>query len=367
MKDINFGWQKGLVFWQADIGKDRYILDFLRGFAAILVYLSHADQDKIINNSLLVAMKGPLGCHLFFVISGYLIWRSVSRNFGKKPQMEIGKYVINRATRILPLYWINILFCLTLLPLLKSTYAPSAGIVEIARHLTFTQSFDPSVARAINPVLWTLGHEGVFYVIAPLLYITVRKHTAILLLASWLLSAYASSHSIPVVQQFLMIFNLFASGIFMAEKKVILAPWISVLLMLVGLLLLNYAPSQYFFNSVSLISVGFFTLPHTLLNFLPRIRNFLDKSNFLGITWVGMISYSLYIWHYLLINIFSGYQLPQLWRSYQNNDLLCAVLFTSVVMIISYMSYLLIEKPSMTTLKEQLLNRISKQNAMRSP
>jgi peptidoglycan/LPS O-acetylase OafA/YrhL len=173
------------------------------------------------------------------------------------------------------------------------------------------------------------------------------------------MSVYASNHSIPVVEQFIMLFCLFATGIFMAEKKVVLAPWTSIILIVMGLLLLNHGTPNYFVNAVSLIAVGFFTLPYTLLKFVSWLRTFLDKSYFLGITWVGTISYSLYIWHYLLLNIFSGYELPELWRLYNKSNFLCSLLFTSIILIISSMSYWLIEKPSMLVLKQQLLKRIS--------
>ena len=219
MKKVNFVLSRGLVFWQADISKDREILDFVRGLAAILVYLSHADHNRIVSNNLLVSIKGILGefgVSLFFIMSGYLIWCSAAKNLGNhyKNNKGIWKYATNRATRILPLYLVNILFCVTLLPLIKSDFAPTAGIIEIVRHLTFTQTFDPNVSRTINPVLWSLGYEGIFYMIVPVLLIITRKYTSILLVASWILSIYASNHTIPVVQHFLMMFCLFASGIF---------------------------------------------------------------------------------------------------------------------------------------------------------
>lgn len=77
-----------------------------RGFAAWRVVLHHAApilfNDKI--NSTLVkhmAKKGAMGVDIFFVISGFIIYKTISNNATSVPD-----FYMKRVRRVVPGYWL---------------------------------------------------------------------------------------------------------------------------------------------------------------------------------------------------------------------------------------------------------------------
>ncbi len=66
----------------------------------------------------------------------------------------------------------------------------------------------------------------------------------------------------------------------------------------------------------------------------------------------GLISYSLYIWHYMLIEMVG----PITSEASIRNPALSAVLFTAFCALFSWISYQLIEKPGQTTLRQWCLD-----------
>jgi peptidoglycan/LPS O-acetylase OafA/YrhL len=140
--------------------------DVLRGLAVSLVLLSHADAYEMIlpQNKLTLFFKpsfGYVGVMLFFILSGCLIWQSASRcllNY-KTPWIQ---YFYQRIARILPLYLVSILVVVIVASSFKGGHVPDISLSNILRHVTFTQDINPSVARTINPVLWSLTHEAIF-------------------------------------------------------------------------------------------------------------------------------------------------------------------------------------------------------------
>jgi len=151
------------------------VIDALRGLAALAVLLSHGDHAHLIEISSLTQIKGYFGLfgvNLFFIVSGYLIWISASKTLPQPQGLTI--YAVHRATRLMPLYYVNIFTALVLIPMIGSHFVPSFSIGSLLRHITFTQALLPPVSRDINPVLWTLTHEVIFYLIVPLLFLILR-------------------------------------------------------------------------------------------------------------------------------------------------------------------------------------------------
>lgn len=353
------------LFRKAILEKDPQKIDFLRGFAAVLVFVSHADHGHLIEIPGLSAIKGQVGAFgvaLFFIISGYLIWRSISRNFKKHSTLGFYIYVLNRVTRICPLYFINILFCIFALgTVFKSTYIPTASLGDIIRHLFFTQAFANDVSRTINPVLWTLSYEAIFYCLVPLLFLFSRKYTGFILISSCALSIYAIYTPIPIIRGFLVFFCLFAIGIYMAEKDISPSTFLSCLSIIIGFLLLIFASGHFLRFGIGLISFGFLGLTFLLDIFLgEKIYRLIAKTGFLGFVWVGKISYSFYIWHYVVLNIVIGYT-----GSFSEGfNLIRSTIFTLFILGLSYLSYQLFEKPFMTTVKaairQKMIQAVSK-------
>jgi peptidoglycan/LPS O-acetylase OafA/YrhL len=335
-----------------------HVIDLLRGIAALTVFVSHSDQAALLKFQVVTNNKlflGRYGVYLFFVLSGYLIWRSAQRTLAKP--RGLGIYAIHRFTRIAPLYLVNLLFVVYLLEPLGSAFKANVTPEIIIRHLTFTQSLLPSVSRELNPVLWTLTHEAIYYALVPLLFL-LRKRIWIvaLLAAAFLLLNYAGFRS--VISPFLTLFYLFVFGILVAEKD----PE-TIAVGTVGLLALLYLapPADAVEFAASIAAAATFLVVWPLFAVGTRVPGLLLVTR--PLCWAGLISYSLYIWHYLLVNIIGT---ETNWRAMYAvfgriwiNDYGRAVTFSAVVLLFSALSYFLIELPSMTWLRNWLVGLIA--------
>lgn len=124
----------------------------------------------------------PLGVTLFFVLSGFLLYRPFAAALMRdRARPSIRRYLTNRALRILPAYWF-ILLAVALV--LQTAYVHTEpGNLEprrlddpgvLARNALFVQNYgDPSQGSfftGIGPA-WSLAVEAVFYVTLPLLVV----------------------------------------------------------------------------------------------------------------------------------------------------------------------------------------------------
>ncbi len=323
-----------------------HYLDVLRGIAALVVLVSHADHAGLLLLGLDSVQKvflGRFGVYLFFILSGFLIWNSAQ--VIRRPT-GLMTYGIHRVTRLLPLYLANIAFVVFVLPHLDSAYQPNVTLEVVLRHLTLTQSLNPSVSRDLNPVLWTLTHEALFYALVPLLLL-VRVTLlpwigGLAILLSWLPSTFS---------QFLSVFHLFTVGILFAERR----PAWACLSLIVFSLMQNTAQPYAAQEIWGRLAAG---AMFAAAMAAPAAGKVLSQP----MRWVGKVSFSLYIWHYLLINIL-GTQTG--WRAMYNatyglslDDGYRGGIFLALALGISAVSYQLIERPGMGWLREKLLARM---------
>ncbi|HEX8302477.1 acyltransferase [Sphingomonas sp.] len=137
---------------------DRYFsLDVLRGVAALAVLITHAGYytAQRLDPSFPIWVGGGHGVDLFFVISGFVMVFTADR------ARDWQSFVIARARRILPLYWLATSMMLVL-SLGMGLPAPSL------RHLTESFLLLPTVDAGgyLVPLLavgWTLVLEAFFY------------------------------------------------------------------------------------------------------------------------------------------------------------------------------------------------------------
>ena len=150
--------------------------DILRLILAILVYFAHwnilTSQD--ISNQLF-HLSG-YAVHMFFIVSGFLIFWSFDADQNKK------HFYIKRFFRIFPLYAFLIILQ-TLFFIGFSDGSTFEVIKYFIANIIFLNFLAPSVGstlsslevNAINGSLWTLKNEVVFYLIVPLLFMFYKK------------------------------------------------------------------------------------------------------------------------------------------------------------------------------------------------
>lgn len=140
-------------------------LEGMRGAAALGVLLTHvAFQTGATGTPILGRIWGrfDMAVALFFGLSGFLLWRAhaaAARDLAAPPSTI--RYLINRAARILPAYWVVVCAVLLLLP-----HAGGSARVWLA-NLTLTQVFVPLTLTDGLTQMWSLSVEVAFYLALP--------------------------------------------------------------------------------------------------------------------------------------------------------------------------------------------------------
>ena len=149
-------------------GQQRFeFIDSLRGLSCLLVVYMHAahltnlpemplPEALWLRWSITFIDPGKVGVLIFFVISGYVVPRSLQR-----PQpLVLRRFVINRTFRILPAFWASIGIAVLVMAALADREASMAAILGNA--VLAPQLFS---AGWILDVYWSLQVELVFYVL----------------------------------------------------------------------------------------------------------------------------------------------------------------------------------------------------------
>jgi peptidoglycan/LPS O-acetylase OafA/YrhL len=131
-------------------------MDALRGAAAILVLVRHYFKISALGPLAAYVDPGVMGVIAFFCISGYVIPWSVLR----KPT-TVGEFVLNRAFRLYPAYWVSLALAALVFPI--ATH-------QLLANITMTQRFF-GVSDVIG-VYWTLQVELIFYALVAMLLFT---------------------------------------------------------------------------------------------------------------------------------------------------------------------------------------------------
>ena len=116
---------------------------------------------------------GSTGVHLFFALSGYLLFRPFCKAMLKDAPFEFKNFYARRILRIYPAY------LLALVVYLSVRYATGSRLPSnhnLLMHLLMLfNSSDPHEFFAINGAFWTLAIEAQFYALLPLLAFMVYR------------------------------------------------------------------------------------------------------------------------------------------------------------------------------------------------
>lgn len=293
--------------------KYRGEIDGLRAIAVLPVVFFHAGFD--------VFAGGFIGVDVFFVISGYLITSILIYELGVG-EFSISKFYERRARRILPALFsimlFSFIFAWALLgPNDMKSFAGSMGAVPLffSNIFFWLQSGYFDTSSEIKPLLhtWSLAVEEQFYVIFPLfLYFiwSVGRGRVLLILvilffASLFLSVYGWHHfpdaaffTVPTRAWELIVGCISAFIIsdfdFKGLNKKILNVGGAIGIGLIFLSIFIYDertpfPSFYaLMPTLGAVMVICFSNAETCIGRVLGSRPFV---------WVGLISYSIYLWH----------------------------------------------------------------------
>jgi peptidoglycan/LPS O-acetylase OafA/YrhL len=149
-------------------------LDGLRGLAALGVLVLHVwmfsygDLHKPPKGALDLALgELRLGVQLFFVLSGFLIFRPfvAAALDGARRMPSLTRYAIRRAARILPGYWLALGGSFLLLRHLGHPMQVDPARLPV--FLLFAQNHFEETIKHLDPPMWTLAIEVSFYATLP--------------------------------------------------------------------------------------------------------------------------------------------------------------------------------------------------------
>ena len=155
------------------------VLDSFRGVAAVGILLYHcwllSGEPSLGGGPVRdVLSAGFLAVTLFFVLSGFVLFLPVARRGGVFG--PVAPYARRRIARVVPAYYAVLAACLLAWPLL--TTADMSGRVTfdaVLAHALFAQQearllpgYDGALGFAVDPVVWTLSLEALFYLVLPL-------------------------------------------------------------------------------------------------------------------------------------------------------------------------------------------------------
>jgi peptidoglycan/LPS O-acetylase OafA/YrhL len=151
-------------------------LDGLRGVAVLLTVgfhlLTHLLRSPNISASTHVLIGstykawgfGATGVQLFFVLSGFLLFRPYARALlSQQAFPHTQRFYTRRALRILPAYWAS----LVLLLLAQPQFLQANQWANVLSHIFLVHNWNVTSYTAINTPYWTLAVESQFYLVLP--------------------------------------------------------------------------------------------------------------------------------------------------------------------------------------------------------
>ncbi len=335
-------------------------IDGLRALGILGVLAYHLE---IFVNEKQLLPGGFLGVDIFFVVSGYLITSLLYEEYKIKGNFSLLNFYFRRAKRLLPVLIIVILFTSLLSYFyffpseysyyLKSVTSSFFFVSNIFFHYS-GQSYGENIISE-KPLLhtWSLGVEEQFYIFFPLFLLIILKYfekykiflLSIIIFSSLLFSLKISSTNPSFNFYFLTsrIWELLVGAIIVFWKDNI--RFFEVLnknvISLFGFILIIF--SFFYFKEVNNHPSFFTILPvfGCFLILLDKSKdNFINKIlSFKILRGLGLISYSLYLWHYPLlvfgkITNFTGVE---------NDNLVFKFLIILIAIILSIITFFFIE------------------------
>ena len=337
-------------------------IDGLRALAVLSVVFYHASVPFF--------SGGFIGVDVFFVISGYLI-TSIILNDLNDGNFSITSFYSRRIKRILPAL-ISVCFFSSILSIFFLNPAQlnefGNNLVGVATFLSnivllFTQGYFDQ-ATELNPLIhmWTLSVEEQYYIVIPLLltalYYFNLKKAILLVIGLFTFLSLIISITLTDVSENSFLNSLSFYSIFSRSWELLAGSLISILILskpnlvfkksindlwiLSGLLMICIPVVVY---DSSTPFPGIHSIPvilgtSILIIFLNKNSIFFKIFSNRLVVGIGLISYSLYLWHQPLLSFTRVYFL----NSSSLHYLSILMIFCSV--LVSYLSWKFIEKPA---------------------
>ena len=287
-------------------------IDGLRAVAVLSVFAYHLRPDLL--------PAGGLGVDIFFVISGYLIGGIILRA-AETGTFSFAQFYERRLRRIGPALLLAVLVTLAastalMMPNeLESGGVAASAAILFASNIYFWATIDYfNEAAADLPLLhtWSLGVEEQFYILAPIILILLARHArrwmwpclSLLLVASLVLNSWqvgqspADAFYLPQGRAWELLAGVLVNRAALLRQQPRLwreaAAWAGGVLLLGSLIFLDPGKGWPGLLAVPCVS-------GTALIILAGQQGTTSLGRLLSlppVVFIGLISYSLYLWHW---------------------------------------------------------------------
>ncbi len=331
-------------------------LDGLRGLSITIVLLSHFISEKI---------PGGLGVYVFFVISGFLITRLLFAEWRQAGTVNVKHFYIRRVLRLYPvilLYTVVVTASYTMAGRAIDWMQPLSALFYFANYL-YAYRFLHAQYDGWTPfgAFWSLSVEEHFYLLFPCLFCVLKAHPRRVALAmvATICLCLAARIAVAEWRPDLLLSRYFyyrtefrldslSFGVLLAalceweRGRRAVAAMASPSSFLVGLALIaaSLAFRNEFFRETfryTATGVGIMLIVAGVL-FSGRLRIVQEILNSSAATWMGKISYSLYVWH-----LFTIYMVAWFWHD--PHKAFAVPVYILLTMGMAAASYYWIERP----------------------
>ncbi|MBP6557771.1 MAG: acyltransferase [Flavobacterium sp.] len=334
-------------------------LNGIRAIAVLMVIVSHRFP---IDHFLRIMPIGHFGVDIFFVLSGYLISRILFKGVDKIKNNSatayqlIKSFVIRRSLRIFPIYYL----------LLLVLYFTGGIIGNSFRDNFLWYFFYGSNYLIYNEGkwfgclahLWSLAVEEQFYLVWPFLVLVLFRNRIFTLLLITILAGTLSPLFIDGITYVLTIscVNAFGIGALLAYVELMKPQWRTIFIKTVNVLAIVSVALIFFHYFLYEFSIFFDRLLVSLIAVALIAYCRFHQESFLVthilenkvLSFIGLISYGVYLYHNII---------PRYWVVVLNRigldtastmgkfSYLEFFIQTAFVIFVSYMSWIIIEKP----------------------
>lgn len=346
-------------------------LDGLRAVSIFLVLVSHAAVniyetysasfsriESIIQTFFLV---GHLGVMIFFVISGFLISTLLLR----EEKIDLQRFYFRRTFKIFPPYYFYLLviLCLSLFGIIETSAQNSFAAFTYTTNYFFQDTKDSWYTSHT----WSLAVEEQFYLIYPALLLLLGKRRGLMMVCAVvlicpvlrLINIINQPDALVEFSRFETIADSLAFGCvlagfrttlhqkewyirFLQSKLFVIAPFIALAITVIARFPKYYPKSLYVLLAITIQNICIsLCLDWCITNYRGRVGNILNSRL---LSYVGIMSYSLYLWQ----------------QPFFNPNLKLAIpIKLGLTFLATLCSYYMIEKPSLK-LRQNIENRIFK-------
>lgn len=310
--------------------------------------------------------SGFRGVDLFFVLSGFLLsmpFLRADRENLRRPNLF--RYALRRCRRVLPAYYVQIVILCAVFYFIDDTRALTPA--NLTAHALLVQNFLP-MSISLNGVYWTMPIEWDFYIVLPLMTLMLARFrpviTLLILVVITVMFRYACYRALtdPAWVQFVefgkimqlparfdeFFYGVLGAWIFLRYPiRPNVACWMTIIGIagIVAAIVINATVASFIYPAV---------LPWVLIGFswlgisfgaivLGSAAQYASWFGAKPVAWIGLISYSLYLWHYPLLGVAKHFG----WTAASGATALLQnlVLLLPPILFVSWLSQHFVERP----------------------